>query len=140
MRLPTQPLLSVLCIILGLSTTFAQARDNVLKAIPDDTIAFAVVHNLADASRAIGEVAKLVHAPAPDLLNMAKGMTGLQKGLDEKGDLVLVLSSIETSPPKGVMLVPVANFDDFFAALNVKEPASGAVEVQLAGQPAFVGR
>src|SRR5947208_2389788 len=103
--------------ILGLSSALAQARDNALNAIPDDAIAFAVIHNVKDVSRSIGEVAKLVQAPAPDLLSLAKGMTGLQKGIDEQGDLVLILTGIDPSP-KRVVLVPVANFDEFFASLN----------------------
>jgi hypothetical protein len=39
-----------------------------------------------------------------------------------------------------VVLAPVANFADFFAALNVKDPATGIVEVQLAGAQTLVGR
>ena len=139
MRLAMQRVLSVLCLLLGLASALAQARDGVLNAIPSDAIGFAVVHNLTDASRSIDDVAKLVQAPAPDLLSLAKRMTGLQKGLDEQGDLAIVLTSIDPAP-KRVVLVPVANFADFFAALNVKEPATGVVEVQLAGVPTLVGR
>ena len=94
---------------------------------------------MTDASRSIGDVAKLVQAPAPDLLSLAKRMSGLQKGLDEQGDLAIVLTSIDPAP-KHVVLVPVANSADFFAALNVKEPGTGTVEVQLAGGPTLVGR
>src|SRR5437773_1193441 len=98
MRLTTQRVLPVVCLILGLSSALTQARDSVLKAIPDDALAFAVVHNVADTSRSIGDVAKLVQAPAPDLLSLAKGMTGLQKGLDEQGDLALIITSIDPAP------------------------------------------
>ena len=70
---------------------------------------------------------------------MAKGITGLQKGIDEQGDVAIVLTSVDPAP-KHVILVPVANFADFFAALNAKEPESGVVEVQLAGTPSLVGR
>ena len=139
MRLAMPRLLTVLCLLLGSTGQLAQGRDGVLSAIPDDVLSFAVVHNLSDTSRDVGELAKIVQAPAPDLLSLAKGITGLQKGIDEQGDLALVLTSLDPAP-KHVILAPVANFADFFAALNVKEPESGVVEVQLAGRPSLVGR
>ena len=37
-------------------------------------------------------------------------------------------------------MIPVANFADFFAALNVQEPAAGVVEVQLGDAAKLVGR
>jgi hypothetical protein len=124
---------------MSLTAAPAFARDSALTAIPADAIAFAVVHNIADASSSIAEVAKLVQAPAPDLLTLAKGMTGLQKGLDEQGDLAIVVTSVDL-PPKVMVLIPVTNFDDFFAALNVKPPATGVVDAQLVGSPVVVGR
>jgi hypothetical protein len=129
----------MLCLLLAIANATAEARDNVLSVVPPDAVAIAVIHNLADTSRSIADVAKLVQAPAPDVLSLAKGMSGLQKGLDEQGDLAVVLTSIDPTP-KVVLLIPVANFDDFFAALNVKEPASGVAEVQIAGSAAVVGR
>src|SRR6476661_7642895 len=139
MSLATPRVLTVLCLLFGLTARLAQGRDDVLSAIPADAVAFAVVHKLSDTSRSIGEIAKIVQAPAPDLLSLAKGMTGLQKGIDEQGDLALVLTSVDPAP-KHVILAPVANFSDFFAALNVKEPETGVVDVQLAGAPSLVGR
>ncbi len=139
MRFATPRGLTVLCLLLGLTSQLAQGRDDVLSAIPDDALGFAVVHNVSDASRSINELAKVVQAPAPDLLNLAKGMTGVQKGIDEQGDLAVVLTSFDPAP-KRVILAPVANFAEFFAALNVQEPEAGIVEVQLAGAPSLVGR
>ena len=139
MRKLLQSMLSVLAVLLGLAGPMAQARERVLNAIPSDALGFGVVHNLIDASRSIDEVAKLVQAPPPDLLNLAKRMTGLQKGLDEQGDLAIVLTTIDPAP-KAVVLVPMSNDAEFFAVLNVKVPTSGTVEIQLAGKPALVGR
>lgn len=138
MRLAMRRVLAALCLVLALTVTVTAARGGTLEAIPSDTLAFAVVHDLADASHAVGDLAKLVQAPAPDLLAMAKGMTGLQKGLDEQGDLAVVLTTIAPAP-KGVILLPVANAADFFASLGVKEPAGDVVEVRLAGKPSLVG-
>jgi hypothetical protein len=117
----------------------ALARDGILNVIPADAIGFAVVHNLAESSRSLDEVAKLVQAPAPDVLNLAKRIVGIEKGLDEQGDLAIVVMSVDPAP-KGVVLVPVANFADFFAALHVTEPTTGVVEVQLVGAPKLVAR
>jgi hypothetical protein len=139
MRSATLRLLTVLCLLLGLTGQLAQGRDDVLSAIPDDALGFAVVHNVSDASRSIGELAKVVQSPAPDLLNLAKGMAGVQKGIDEQGDLAIVLTSFDPAPTR-VILAPVANFDEFFTALDVQDPGTGVVEVQLAGAPSLVGR
>jgi hypothetical protein len=139
MRFATPRLLAVLCLLLGSAGQIAQGKDSVLSAIPDDALSFAVVHNLSGTSRDVGELAKILQAPDPDLLSMAKGKIGIQKGIDEQGDLALVLASVDPAPIH-VILAPVENFADFFAALNVKEPESGVVEVQLAGKPSLVGR
>ncbi len=139
MKLVLQPVLSVLCLLFGLASAQAQTRDGVQSVIPSDALGFAVVHHLTNASRSVDDVAALVQAPAPDLLSLAKTKTGLQEGLDEQGDVAIVLTSIDPAP-KCVVLAPVANFADFFAALNVNEPTTGVVEVQLAGAPTLVGR
>jgi hypothetical protein len=70
---------------------------------------------------------------------MAKGMTGLQKGIDENGDLVVMLATIDPVPQQ-IILVPVSNFDEFFASLNVKAPEDGVVEAQIIGKPTLIGR
>ncbi len=135
----TTAVLLVVGLALGPASATAQSPTGVLSAIPSEAIGFAVVHNLSGASRSIDELAKLVAAPAPNLLGLAKQATGLQKGLDDGGDLAIVLTSIEPAP-KPVALVPVANFADFFAALHAEGSAPDIVEVQLAGAPALVGR
>ncbi|HEY4232081.1 MAG TPA: hypothetical protein VGM76_01515 [Lacipirellulaceae bacterium] len=84
-------------------------------------------------------MAKLVPTPVPDLLSLANAASGLQKGIEERGDLAIVLTGVDPTP-KVLTLVPGANFLDFFAALNVNEPATHIVEVQLGGDSKFVGR
>jgi len=116
-----------------------QSRQGILKAIPGDALSFAVVHNLADVSQSVSDVAKLVQAPAPDLLSLAKQMSGITKGLDEQGDLAIVLTSVDPKP-KGVTLIPIANFAEFFGALQAEEPTTDIVEVQVAHGPKLVGR
>ena len=110
----------------------AEARDSVLTTIPSNALGFAVVHDLADVNRNIGELAKLVQAPAPDLLALAKNFSGIQTGIDVQGDLAIVVMGADRTP-KIVVLVPVANFTDFCAGLNVNHPAHGIVEVKLNG-------
>jgi hypothetical protein len=130
---------TALCLLLGATGNLAVGRDDVLTAIPADVLGFAVVHNLSAASHDISELAKLVQAPAPDLLSLAKGITGLQKGIDEEGDLAIVVTEMEPAP-KPFILAPVSNFDEFFAALKVENPAEGLQDVQIAGSPSVVGR
>jgi len=139
MNFAMQRMLWAVWILIGSASESLQARESILNAIPGDAIGFAVVHDLADASGRIDGVAKLVQAPAPALLNLAKRVVGLEKGLDEQGDMAIVLMSVDPAP-KGVLLVPVANSADFSAALNVTEPTTGIVEVQLLGAAKLVAR
>jgi hypothetical protein len=90
-------------------------------------------------SRSIDDLAKIVQAPPPDVLSLAKKMTGVTEGVDDQGDLAIVFTSVEPGPHQ-VLLMKVADFAAFFAALKVVEPSSGVVEVQLAGTPHVVGR
>jgi hypothetical protein len=134
-----KPVALVFSLACAITCPLAQASDNALSVVPKDAIAFAVVHNLEDASRSLGDVVKLLHGQSPDLLGMAKAMTGFQKGLNEQGDLVVVLSAVDPAP-KFVMLVPVSDFTELFSTLNTAEPTSGVAEVQLAGKPMLIGR
>jgi hypothetical protein len=126
------------CLLIALAATQAYARDSVLTAIPPDVFGFYLVHDLTDVSHTIGDLAKLVNAPAPDLLMMLKGMSGLQKGVDENGDGAVVITNFE--PTKTVVLLPVASFTDLFASLKITDPASGLADLQLLGQAIVVGR
>ena len=128
------------CLFVGLTCQTSHARDSVLTAIPSDAVVIGVVHDLTETSQAIDDIAKLVQAPAPDLLNLVKKMSGLQQGLDEHGDLAVVFTGV-SSASECVILVPVADFESFFAALKSDEPTTGIVEVQLATDTAMlVGR
>ncbi len=115
-----------------LAAVLAEARESVLTAIPSDALGFAVVRDLADVNRNVGELAKLVQAPAPDLFTLAKNYFGIQKGIDAQGDLAIVLIGADPSP-EIVVLVPVANFADFCTGLHVNDPARGIEEAQLNG-------
>jgi hypothetical protein len=126
-----------LCVLLGLVN--AQARESALTAIPDDTLAFAIVHNLADASRSIDDLATLVQAPSPDLLGWSKEQAGIANGLDEQGDAAIVLTSVDPEPTV-VLLAPIANFADLCSALDVEGPDAGVIEVQVAGHDTVMGR
>ena len=53
-------MLSVVSFLLALSSAGPRKRAD---AISSDAISFAVVHNLADTSRSVSELAKLVQAP-----------------------------------------------------------------------------
>jgi hypothetical protein len=135
----TLPLvMSVLCFVVQLAAARAQAA-GALDVVPQDALAFAVIHDLADASAVVDDVATLVQAPAPDLLAKVQQAIGLQKGIDDHGDVVVVLTSVDPTP-KYLILTPVADFAEFYSAFDVTEPSNGAVEVQLAGTPTLVGR
>jgi hypothetical protein len=126
----------ILCFLLVISN--AHGREGVLNAIPQDVLGFAIIHNLDEAGSSFEDLAKLVQAPLPDLLNWVKERTGLREGLDEQGDAALVLTNID-GQFKLVVLLPVDSFDDFFASLNSVE-TDGIVEVQIAGASTVVAR
>jgi hypothetical protein len=127
------------CLFVGLASQTSHARDSVLTAISSDAVVIAVVHDPTETSQAIDDIAKLVQAPAPDLLNLVKKMSGLQQGLDEHGDLAVVLTG-NSSAFECVILVPVADSESFFAALKTDEPTTGIVEVKIADTAMLVGR
>jgi hypothetical protein len=126
-------------LLLGLAPSTVHARDSVLTAIPSDSLSFVVVHNLADVNRTIGDLAKLVQAPAPDLLNLSKAMTSLQKGLDDNGDIALVVAQLDPSP-KFVLLIPTTNYSDLLSSLKVKEPGPGIVAAQIGASQVVIGQ
>ncbi len=131
--------LATLCLTLAFGRALAQAEASVLSAIPADVLVVGVIHDVADGNRTVGQLAALVKAPAPDLLTLAKGLSGIQKGIDESGDMAFVLTAIDAGP-KAMILVPIADAADFYTALNAKQPHDGGVvEAQIAGMPALIG-
>lgn len=84
MRLSTQRVSWVLCLLLGVAATPAEARDDVLTTIPDDAAVFAVVHNLGDVSTSIGEVAKLLQRRLPIFSPWPRELPAFKKELTSK--------------------------------------------------------
>ena len=97
------------------------------------------MNDLAEASQAIDDLAELVGAPAPGLLAHAKAASGVKSGLDEHGDLAVVLLGVEPGP-QFVILAPVTDFDEFVSGFNPEAPDSDVVEVKIGGSPTVVGR
>ena len=64
-------------------------------------------------------------------------MTGLQKGLDDNGDVALVVTQLDPSP-KFVVLIPTSNYADLLNSLQVKEPGSGIVAAQIGASQVVV--
>jgi hypothetical protein len=127
--------------VLAWSSPFGHAADSLYSVIPDDALAVGVVHDLADVDRSIGNLVELVQAPpVPTLLEMGEGLWGVYQGIDEHGDLAVVFVSTE-SAPRGLVVLPVADFDKFFGGLGVQAPENGGiVEAEIQGRPAVVGR
>ncbi len=132
---------SALAFAMALSSTLVRAADTVLSVVPHDALVVGVVHDVADVDRTLGKLAELVQAPpVPTLLGMARAVPGLHEGLDENGDLAVVLASLE-SGPKPLIVLPIADVEKFFGALGVKAPKSGGlVDAEIQGGPAVVGR
>src|SRR4051794_22167514 len=93
---------------------FGQSAADALKLLPDDAVGFVLVKNLSEAAGQAEAVAKRFKAPVPPLLEKAKKELGIDKGLNEKGPLLIALLMPKgDGEPIGLGYVPVTSYDDF---------------------------
>ena len=116
----------------------AHAAESVLQLLPDNTLGFVVVQEMSEVSQKVARQAELLGVAAPDVLEMAKGMAGIEQGLDEAGALLLaVASSGDESKPledsQGLLAVPVSDYAQFIEQWN-GDAAAEVTEVEVAGQ------
>jgi len=120
----------------------AATVDPVLKAIPDDALAFAMINDLAKTDSSISKLATLVQAPAPSGLSMLKSMAGIQEGFDENGSAAIALmpdKSAEGAKPFPVIYLPVTDYKKFIAAFKPDDATAETTGVTIANQAMVVG-
>jgi len=118
MNFRTYPVWGMLLILVLLpGTTSAQGA---LQRIPENTLGFALVQNLAEASEKFEQLLEPFVGVFPAPLAFAKIVTGMGAGLDVSGDLVIGLL-----PGKGpeaaiepLVLLPISNYKLFAASVN----------------------
>ncbi len=121
----------------------AQTAGDALKLVPKDALGFVVVNRLGETSDKLAALAKQFGAKAPATpLEMVKQHLGVQKGLDDKGSLVVALlpAAEEGGEPVPVAYVPVADGKQFLQELKVKDADADVTEAEVQGQTLAVGR
>ncbi len=119
------------------------AQSNPLEVIPDDAYGFAVIHDLSDANARVGKLTAKMQLPVPDLLEMVKGMAGVDQGLDEKGGLAI---AVLPTGDKGIAdlgwfgFAPVSDYKQFIGTLSPQDADAAITKVTVFGQSMLVGR
>ena len=130
----------VTCVFTFFAYVPAEA-DEILDYLPEDALGFVVVRDLGVASERIQKVAMSARLALPGPLGSLKFATGIAAGLDEQGDLLVALipGSRPAEPPEPMVLLPIANYDDF--AASVKADPSGKVSsVTIADEEVLVAK
>ena len=133
MRLLTGMLLAHSCLP---AATLAQ---DALQQIPKNTLGFAIVQNLADASGKFVQLFEPFEKTYLAPLTVAKYVTGLNAGLDESGDLVIALLPGEgrEEPFRPLVLLPITQYEVFATSLNA-DPSGEVCRITLKGEDILI--
>ena len=121
--------------LLAPATLLAQA--NPLDVIPDDTLGFVAIKNLADANARVQSLTEKMKIPVPELLPMAKGFFGIQEGLDENGGIAAAAFADKDGADLGftlVVFVPVTDYKAFITQLAPDDASAKVTEVTVMGE------
>ena len=118
----------------------AQGAGDYLKVVPEDAVGFAVIRQIGAASDKVQKLAKLVDSPLPgEPLMIVKQTLGVDKGLDEKGNIVAVFLG-GSGAPQAVVLVPVTDYRTFVAPLKPAKDDGSVTEVETAKEKLLVAK
>lgn len=110
----------------------AQSID-VLKAVPDDADAFAVVAKLSDLDKKATALAQKLNAPAVSFLDLASKMLGIGKGVDVNGSAALAVYIGDGEAPGAIAIIPVSDYKELLASVKAKETDGGVSSFQIVG-------
>jgi hypothetical protein len=118
------------------------AVKNVLALVPSDALGFGVIKNLTGADAKVQKLAGLVGAPAISVLDKFKTESGMDKGVDEKGALVVILVRASgDAPPLVVAGLPVTDFKQFLGQFEGAKADGEISDIKTAkGAQFFVAR
>jgi hypothetical protein len=129
--------LAILLVLLAVTPSLAS--EQVLKLVPDGALGFVVIHGLATWDAKVQELGRQISAPLPSPLAMFKTVGGVGDGLDEKGDLgVLLLPGADDAPPIPVLLIPVTDYDKLLKPLTTEKAGDDLTKVTAGGKEALV--
>jgi hypothetical protein len=131
---------TVTCLVL-LAGGFAQAAEDLLSVIPEQSLGFVLVNRLAESDAKIQALCRQMQLPAPSPLSMLKAQAGIKQALDEKGSAAIVVMPGEEagSRPAAVLFLPVTDYPQFIRQLKPDDVSAKIVEVRVADQPFLVG-
>ena len=131
-------LLSVF-LLAAIAAPAARAAENVLTLVPDNAWGFAVVKNVAGVDAKIEKLAERLGRPIPSPLAMFRAKTGIGKGWDEKGDMLLVVvpPDGEKDVPRLLTAVPVTDYQAFVEQFE-GDKSEAIATVVIGGQDVLV--
>ncbi len=129
-----------LLLLLVLPPVSAGAAD-AWQRIPENSLGFAVVQNLAQSSEKFEQLLDRIDAIFPEPLAFAKAVTGLESGLDVSGNLVIAIlpGNEPEASTQPLVLLPIANYKKFASSIHADE--SGAIcRITLLGEDILVAQ
>jgi len=131
----------VVALILAFVTLGQVHGADVLEQVPRDALGLVVVRNLAETDAKAGQVLAAFGSRLPGPLALLKSIAGVQAGLDERRDLMLVLlpSPDETSDFNLALWLPVADYNALVHSLD-GDPGRRIAAVTLAGEDLLIAR
>ena len=113
----------------------------VLELFPDDALAAVIVPRLSDLDVKVAKLGGPLKMPVPGLLMMAKGMFGIQAGLDEQRAAAAVLVPIangQSGDPCGVGFLPTSDYQKLIGQFTPESKGKGISLVKVSGTPGFL--
>lgn len=113
--------------------------DEVLQQVPRDALGLIVVHNLSEADSKAGKTLGALGSRLPGPLALLKSIAGIQAGLDERRDLMIVLLPPEQESARLslALWLPVEDYDALVHSLD-GDPGRRIAAVTLAGEDLLV--
>jgi hypothetical protein len=127
----------------GQDTPASSSKPDVFTAVPENAWAVACVRNLAGLEKKVMAIGTKFGAPPMSPLMMAKAMLGLTAGVDDTGDLLVVLLPLESLgnfADKMVLLVPITDYAEFISLMEIQEAEGGLSTTTLQGVPMYIAQ
>lgn len=128
---------------MGQDTPKSSSKADIFAAVPEDAWAVACVRNLAGVEKKVMSIGTKFGAPPRSPLMMAKTMLGLTSGVDDAGDLLVVLMPLESLgnfADKMILLVPITDYAEFTSLMEIQEVEGGLSTTVLQGVPMYIGQ
>jgi hypothetical protein len=105
----------------------AQNVNEALELVPDDALAFGLVNRIGETIQRIENLGKkLSPGELPPFRELIRKELGIDKGLDEKGSLVIVIYQAPREKEQiSVFCVPVTDYKEFIQGLKPGEAREG---------------